>query len=137
MELRTNLGMKIVVLLSLVQGILRTYFGMAGMGAFGLAAKDQVMNLIETPVSNEMLIIAAPFLLLGVFGLAATAGLMMRRPWGIYGTVIVSVATIVYDMWAAVAIQSSAVFGLVVPVICIVYLVARKDAFKASRAVRA
>ncbi len=137
MELRTNLGMKLVVLLSLIQGVLRTYFGLAGMGTFGIAAKDQVMALVETPVSNEMLMIAAPFLLLGLFGLAATAGLVMKRPSGIYATMIVSVATILYDAWAVLAIQSSAVIGLVVPVTCIVYLAVRKDAFQARKAVRA
>lgn len=137
MELRTNLGMKLVVLLSLIQGALRTYFGIAGAGVLGTTAKDQVMSLIETPVSNEMLMIAAPFLLLGVFGLAATAGLVMRKPIGIYSTVIVSVATILYDVYAVLAIQPSAVIGLVVPVICIVYLAVRKDAFQVSRAVRA
>lgn len=129
--------MKIVVLLAFAQGVLRTYFGFAYAGVLGIAAKEQAMSLIETPVSNEMLVIAAPFLLLGVLGLATTAGLAMRKPWGAYGTLIVSTATIAYDLWAFATIQCSAMIGLIVPVICILYLIFRRDVYRSARAVRA
>lgn len=137
MEHRKNLGFGLVALLAFVQGVLRTYFGFVSAGALGTTAHAQLMTCFDAPVNNEMIVIAAPFLLLGVLGLAATAGLVMRTQWGYYGTMIVSAATIVYDLWAAVAIQASAVFGMVVPVILIVYLVMRKDAFGTSSAVRA
>lgn len=137
MEHRKNLGFGLVALLAFVQGVLRTYFGLVSTGVLGAAAHDQLMTCIDVPVNNEMAVIAAPFLLLGVLGIAATVGLVMRTQWGYYGTMIVSAATIVYDLWAAVAIQSSAVFGMFVPVILIVYLVMRRSAFGTSSAVRA
>jgi uncharacterized membrane protein len=137
MELRNNLGTIIVAFLALVQGALRTYFGLAGAGALGVAARDQVMALIDTPVSNEMLMIAAPFLLLGVLGLAATVGLGARQRWAVPATLMVSAATIIYDLWAVATVQSSALIGLVVPVITIAFLVLRKDAFRSAKAVRA
>jgi hypothetical protein len=137
MTIRQKLGMDAVTLLAFVQGVLRTYFGLAGAGMLGAASRDQVMSLIDTPVANELVVIAAPFLLLGVLGIAATVGLALRRPWGLYSTVIVSLATIAYDLWAILEIQSSALIGLVVPAICIAYLVMRRDAFRSSAAVSA
>jgi hypothetical protein len=137
MELRNNLGNGLVALLALVQGGLRTCFGLASAGGLGVAARDQVMSMIDTPVSNETMVIAAPFLLLGALGLASAIGLIAHRPWGVYGTVAVSLATIAYDMWATLAIQPSAVMGFVVPVICIAHLAMKRNADPRSRAVRA
>ncbi|MBI0582952.1 MAG: hypothetical protein ISF22_01860 [Methanomassiliicoccus sp.] len=131
MEHISKFGIGAVAFLGAVQAALRTYFGLSGAGLLGAAARDQVLALIETPVSNEMLVIIAPFLILGLAGAAATASLAMGRQWGVQATVAVSVATIVYDMYAALTVQSSAVIGLVVPVITITYL-----AIKRSEALR-
>jgi hypothetical protein len=136
MELRHNLGMKIVVLLAFVQGAMRTYFGLAGADVLGTSAKDLLMSCFDVPIANVMLMIAIPFFLLGISGIAATVGLAMNKRWGIYGTLAVSVATIAYDMWAAIEIQSSAVFGMIAPVIIIVYLVLR-GSLTSSKAVGA
>ncbi len=137
MRSKKNLGFYLVALLAFVQGALRTYFGFASAGVLGATAHDQLMSCIDVPVSNEMMVIAAPFLLLGVLGIATTGGLVMRTRWGYYGTLIISVATIIYDLWAAMAIQSSAVFGMFVPVILMAYLMMRGGAFRDSSAVRA
>jgi hypothetical protein len=50
---------------------------------------------------------------------------------------MVSAATIIYDLWAVATVQSSALIGLVVPVIIIAFLVLRKDSFRSAKAVRA
>ncbi|MDW5562224.1 MAG: hypothetical protein SA339_03285 [Methanomassiliicoccus sp.] len=137
MQLRNNIALSLIALLAFVQGALRTYFGLAGAGLLGTAAKDQVMSLIETPVSNELMVIALPFLLLGAVGLVANTGLVMSRPWGRHSTMIISIATIAYDLWAAATIQTSAILGMFVPLILMFYLTMRRNAFRADGTVKA
>jgi hypothetical protein len=128
-------GIAAMVVIGAVQSVIRTYLGLGAAGFLGLAIKDTVMGMIENPMGNEMLVITSPFLLLGILGAVAVVGLVLRRPWGYYGTMVVSVMTIAYDLWAAVTIQSSALIGLMVPAVMLTYLMLRKERYVTSWAV--
>jgi uncharacterized membrane protein (DUF2068 family) len=69
------------------------------------------------------------FLVIGVLGIITSMGIWMMRVWGFWGTMLLSAGTIAFDIWAAVAVQSSAVLGLVLPVLFISYLYARREKF--------
>jgi hypothetical protein len=128
-------GIMAMVMLGAVQAALRTFLGLGAAGMFGTAMKDQILGMVVVPVND--IVIVAPFLLLGLLGAAATIGLVLWKPWGYYSTLMVSVATIAYDIWATVAIQSSAAIGLLVPVLTLIFLTIRKERFVASWAVSA
>lgn len=135
MAKKIEMGFVMMTTMAAVQAALRTILGLGGAGMFGAVMKDQILGMVEVSVND--IVIVAPFLLLGLLGAATAIGLARRRPWGYYGTAMVCVATIAYDLWAAVAIQSSAAIGLVVPVIVLVYMTLRKDRFMASWVVTA
>lgn len=138
MNRNISLGILAVVLLGLLQAGLRLYFALATSGALGLELQDQVHSMIATPMSDAFWTMnAAMFSILGVAGVATSFGLALGKTWGLYGTVAFSVLTIAFDVWAMVAVQFTAVFGLVLPAVFIVYLVLRKDRVLAPKAVTA
>jgi hypothetical protein len=57
-------------------------------------------------------IVVYSFLGIGVLGLALLPGVYLRRPWGLLGTMAVGAYTIAFDVWAAIAVQSSAAAGI-------------------------
>lgn len=126
---RTNrpIGIIAIVALALLQSALRFYFALGSTGALGEEMRAQLTTLLENPVADGTLVITVPFLLLGAFGVVTAAGLLAGRRWGLFGTVALSAATIAYDAWAIVAIQPTAVLGIVLPAAFTVYLLARKD----------
>lgn len=132
---KIELGIAAMVIIGAVQAVIRTYFGLGAAGFLGLAMKDTVMGMIENPIGNETMVITVPFLLLGILGSVAVVGLVLQRPWGYYGTMVVSVMTITYDLWAAVSIQSSALIGMMVPTVMLTYLMLRKERYVTSWAV--
>lgn len=68
------------------------------------------------------------FLAIGVLGLVFLLGVLIRRPWGLWGTVAVSAYTIAFDVWALLLVQSSAIAGVVpAGVIAMYLLLTRKD----------
>jgi len=119
---------KVVVFVGLswiVQSIGRLSFaalgGPVGMGQF-----------LDNPVSyatSAMLFIM--FLFLGVFGLIAVFGLLTRRKWGFWSILLVSIATIAFDIWG-LTIQSTAAIGFIVPVISILTLYPKKSQLLAA-----
>jgi len=52
----------------------------------------------------------------------------MKR-WGYWGAILVSIYIIVFDVWASVAVQSTAAMGLVVPALLILYLYSKRSPF--------
>lgn len=114
---------KLVIVLVAIQSILRLFFFVASFG----------YDFVEEDVSDDvMLVTNALFLVLGVAGLVFLYPLTKRRRVGYVGTVAVCVATIVFDIWGIIAVQSSAAMGMVVPVIAIAYLVWKRDMFADS-----
>jgi uncharacterized membrane protein len=115
-------GFNIVTSLAFLLAILRFYFGLGGAGLFGTATMNDIMAMIDNPVTNGFVSIVLPFLLLGVTGMIAAIGMMKHQDWGYLLTIIVCVGTVAYDAWAAVAIQTSAIMGMVIPVVLLAYI---------------
>ncbi|MEM2005685.1 MAG: hypothetical protein QW705_05325 [Zestosphaera sp.] len=103
-----------------IQSVGRLFFAAlgtpAGMGRF-----------LDTPVTYTIsFVLFTMFLSLGAFGLIAALGLLARRRWGFWLTILVSIATIVFDVWG-LTIQLTATIGLIVPVISILVLYPKRS----------
>ena len=116
-EVRTR-GIVLVSALSGLQSILRlVFFYLAMTGA----------ELLEVEIaSSAQQMINIMFLFIGVVGLITSFGLYRMRSWGYWGTILLSVLTIAFDIWG-LTIQSTAAMGLILPVIFIIYLLSRRS----------
>jgi hypothetical protein len=93
----------------------------AGMGQF-----------LDVPISSATsIVLFVMFLFLGVFGLIAAFGLLTRRKWGFWSIMLISVATIAFDIWW-LTIQSTAIIGFIVPAISILTLYPEKSKLLAT-----
>lgn len=93
------------------------YLGLSGEMEF----EEEQSALVEGVVIYS-------FLAIGVLGLSFLVGVCLRRSWGLWGTLAVSAYTIVFDIWAFLLVQSSAVAGIVPAAIIAGYLLfARRD----------
>ncbi len=124
-------GRGALILLSGVQAALRLFFAASMTGVLGADLQQQVMGMVEGHVADWTMIMTLPFLLLGALGAVSTAAFASRRTWGDNGIMLISAATMAYDLWAALAVQPSAVIGLVLPVASIVYMVRSRRAVRA------
>jgi uncharacterized membrane protein (DUF2068 family) len=121
-------GLMVISVLALFQAVLRLYFATATAGLLG----PQLQNDVQTMVTRSMTgadwtLMAVMFGLIGLVGLISALGLLLTTKWGYYGTIAISAVTIVYDIWAMVAIQSTAALGLVLPIVFIAYLMMRRE----------
>ncbi|UCH04445.1 MAG: hypothetical protein JSW05_12905 [Candidatus Thorarchaeota archaeon] len=83
-------------------------------------------QLLDVHVSQlTVQILDLMFISLGVGGLIVAAGLWLNTRRGLTGTLAVSVATIVFDVWG-LTIQITAALGFIVPVMTIGYLLVVK-----------
>ena len=116
-EVRTR-GIVLVAALSGIQSILRLVFFYLGMtGA----------ELLEVEIaSSAQQMINIMFLFIGVIGLITAFGLYQMKSWGYWGTILLSVLTIAFDIWG-LTIQSTAAMGLILPVIFIIYLLLQRS----------
>ncbi len=115
MQVPKRKGLIIVCLLAVVQSIARF--------AIPLSLSTMDGPVLENPVSDElMMFINGMFYLLGALGLITAFGLWTQKRWGFFGTLVLSAATIVFDVWAIVTVQSSAAMGLVLPALFMIYL---------------
>lgn len=91
-----------------------------------------MVQFLDEPISNTTsLILFVMILFLGVFGLIAAFGLPMRRKWGFWSTLLVSIVTIAFDVWG-LTIQSTAAIGFIVPGISILTLYPEKSQLLAA-----
>ena len=97
-EVRTR-GIVLVTALSGLQSILRlVFFYLAMTGA----------ELLEVEIaSSAQQMINIMFLFIGVIGLITAFGLYQMKRWGYWGTILLSVLTIAFDIWG-LTIQSTA-----------------------------
>lgn len=116
-EVRTR-GIVLVAALSGLQSILRLVF-------FYLAMTGTELLEVEIASSAQQMI-NIMFLFIGVIGLITAFGLYQMRSWGYWGTIILSVLTIAFDIWG-LTIQSTAAMGLILPVIFIIYLLRQRS----------
>jgi len=72
-------------------------------------------------------------MVLGIGGLIALPALLLLSRWGYWGTIIVSAATIIFDLSATFAIFWTALAGVFVPALLLLYLVHKQSQFVARR----
>ena len=127
---RYELGLIAVVALSLLQAGLRIVLGLMMTGALGEGAQNTLNGAIEGQVDDWVLgFNTVMFLTLGVLGAIFAVGLPGHASWAWYGTITVSAVTIIYDAWAIIAIQPTAILGMVLPAVFIVYLLRKRTDF--------
>lgn len=94
----------------------------AGRIVLGYLSAITPEGLLDVEATQATIqIINAVFLLLGILGFIAVAGLLTMKKWGFWAMVSVSVLTILFGIWGA-TVQFSAVMGFVVPVISLLVL---------------
>ena len=119
-EVRTR-GIVLVVVLSVLQSIFRLIFFYIGMTGAELIE-------VEIAISTQQ-IINILFLFIGVIGLITAFGLYQMKSWGYGGTILLSVATIIFDIWG-LTIQFTAAMGIILPAIFIAYLYTKRTLFQ-------
>lgn len=112
----------LVVLFSALYYVARIAIFYAGISG-DMSFEEEQSALVEN-------IVLYSFLLIGVAGLALLPGVYTHKTWGLWGTVTVSVYTIVFDVWALVAVQTSAGAGVVPAAVIAIYLVLHRGDFK-------
>ena len=65
---------------------------------FGLMSTQGSLLDNPVPIITEQIIIVM-FLILGILGFVTTYGLVKRELWGLQGVVIVSILTVIFDVW--------------------------------------
>ena len=111
-------GIVFVTFLWALQSALRLIFGYINV---------TVGSLLDVEVSHTVFqTLVLMFFLLGISGFIGTFGLWRMKKWGFWGIILVSSATIIFDIWG-VTIQFTAAMGFIVPVLSILYLFARKS----------
>ena len=111
-------GVVFVTLLWALQSALRLIFGYINVAEGSLLDVEVSHTVFQTLV--------VLFFVLGISGFIATFGLWQMKKWGFWGIILVSGATIIFDVWG-VTIQFTAAMGFFVPVISILYLFVRKS----------
>lgn len=112
---RKKVILLLVVLFAALYYVVRVAIFYAGVSG-DMAFEEGQSALVEAFVLYS-------FLAIGVAGLALLPGLYLGRAWGFWGTAAVSVYTIAFDLWALVAVQSSAGAGVVPAGVVLGYLV--------------
>ena len=104
-----------VALLWIMNALLRIVFGVMSLQG----------SLLDNPVPliiDQILIVI--FLILGILGFITAYGFLKLELWGIQGVVIVSLLTIIFDIWG-ITIQFTAAMGFIIPAISLLYLAPR------------
>ena len=83
---------------------------------------------VEMAQSAQQIILMI-FLIIGVDGFVTALGLWRLKRWGYCGTILLSVATIIFDVWGF-TIQFTAAMGIILPVIFIPYLYTKRGLFQ-------
>ena len=110
-----SLEYRSILILNLALSVLRIYFAYLGT----TEAIKEFLTIAVSPTT--MTTINTMFLLLGVVGLIASIGMILKKKWSIKAMAIVSLANILFDVWGY-TIQSTAVLGVVVPVITLLII---------------
>jgi uncharacterized membrane protein (DUF2068 family) len=114
-------GILLVVVLSVLQSLFRLVF-------FYMSVTGAELLEVEMTVS-AMQLVNMMFLLIGVAGMITAFGLYQMKRWGYWGTILLSVVTIIFDIWG-LTIQFTAAMGLVLPVTFIAYLYPNRELFR-------
>ncbi len=118
MELKRTALVVVVVFAALYYAVRVAIFYMSTTGS--MEFEEEQSDLVEA-------FVAYSFLAIGVAGLALLPGVYLLRPWGFWGTVAVGIYTIAFDVWAFLAVQSSAGAGVVPAAVVTGYLLLSRD----------
>jgi len=106
---------KLLIGANTLNGLFRLYFAYLG-------TTPAIKEFLTVPVTDgTMTIINIMFLLLGLVGIVASIGLMRGYEWALKVLILVSVTTILFDVWGY-TIQSSAALGFIVPIMSLFML---------------
>ncbi len=112
-------GLILVVLLNFLQALGRLLFAILGV-------QGGIDQFLDVPVSDmTSLILHIMFFFLGITGLIAAYGLFKKVTWGVWAVILVSVITILFDIWGF-TIQKTAAIGFFVPLVSLGYLYFRR-----------
>jgi hypothetical protein len=117
-ELKRTALVVVVVFAALYYAVRVAIFYMSTTGS--MEFEEEQSDLVEA-------FVAYSFLAIGVAGLALLPGVYLLRPWGFWGTVAVGIYTIAFDVWAFLAVQSSAGAGVVPAAVVTGYLLLSRD----------
>jgi len=115
-------GFVLIGVLGLLQAVLRMAF-------FGMMMSGNSVELEHDISTLESDFMAAMFGLLGIAGVLTSIGILLKTPWGYYGTLFFSAVTIAFDVWGVLAVQITAVMGFVFPALFIAYLLVKKEEY--------
>ncbi|MHA1665778.1 MAG: hypothetical protein ACTSW7_00185 [Candidatus Thorarchaeota archaeon] len=104
-----------VAFLWIMNSLLRIVFG-------AMSTKGSLLDNPVPLVIDQILIVM--FLILGILGFITAYGFLKLELWGIQGVVIVSLLTIIFDIWGF-TLQFTAAMGFIVPAISLLYLAPR------------
>jgi len=110
-----------VGILLILQSALRLFF-------YYDAVYAGVQLLQPMPPAATMNLVNSVNLALGLVGLALVPGLLLMTRWGFWGTVALSVLTIVFDGVSSATVSFTAFAGLILPVIFLALLLPRRAA---------
>jgi len=106
---------KLLIGANTINGVFRLYFAYLG-------TTPAIKEFLTVPVSDgTMNLINIMFLLLGLGGIVASVGLVRGNVWAPKALILVSVATILFDVWGY-TIQSSSALGFIVPIVSLFML---------------
>ncbi|MDH3365943.1 MAG: hypothetical protein OEM29_08090 [Thermoplasmata archaeon] len=90
-------------------------------GATGnMEFEEEQASLVEDTVIYS-------FLGIGVAGLLLLPGIFLHEVWGFWGTIAVSIYTIIFDLWAFATVQVSAAIGIIPAAVIIGYLMLMRN----------
>ena len=81
------------------------------------------------PPASTMNIVNPINLVLGIAGLLVIFGLLMMTRWGFWGTITVSLVTVVFDGASAALVSPTAFAGLILPLSFLVVLVPKRTQY--------
>jgi hypothetical protein len=102
---RKKILLVLVVLFAAMYYVMR--IGIFYLGTTGEMAFEEEQSQFEEEV------VSYSFLGIGAAGLLLLPGVYLLKSWGFWGTIAVSIYTIVFDIWAWVLVQSSAAAGII------------------------